>query len=69
MEESIHLILLIIILLNNVVIFICLLHDLYKLHTMTKDSIEMLHKDKRKRWSGKCKEMLSSFEKWLKTDL
>lgn len=42
MEENIHLILLIIILLNNVVIFICLLHDLYKLHIMTKDSIEML---------------------------
>lgn len=50
MKEKIHLILLIIILLNNIVIFICLLHDLYKLHTMTKDSIEI---SLRKRGSGK----------------
>lgn len=66
MEENIHLILLIIILLNNVVIFICLLHDLYKLNIMTKDFTKISYKDKRKRWNTKCKEVLSSFEKMVK---
>lgn len=66
MEEKIHLILLIIIFLNNVVIFFCLLHDLYKLHTMTKDSMKCDIKTRGKRWNTKCYRLL---KKWLKTDL
>lgn len=48
MREKIYLILLIIILLNNFVIFFCLLHDLYELYIMTKDFTKISYKDKRK---------------------